>query len=237
MAIVLDSYSLYMNGVPVPVGMTYTGGKLTIGKAVPGMEIPWLVRRDSLVACKCLCIFVSWDQLNEQGLITGVPIQLPDGMYLCRCISFSWNAADLGEWDIILEEAKSSQDKLVWNNSFFWGQGGTYENDRPIVCGLHSPRYTTHIAAATQSSAIGWRPILEPLNPAPENFKPLIGTHVTLYTTKGTAIEGCVAGVSDYDLELKSPSPLPDGCAWAQRDRDIITVDKDFLPWIKEVAP
>lgn len=237
MAIVLDSYSLYIDGVPHKVESVYNGGKISLGPAVPGMEIPWLVRRDSLVACKCLCTFVSWGQLDKQGLVTGKPIQLPDGMYLCRCIKFGGNAANLGEWDTILEESESCQDKFVWNNAFFWGQESTYENNGRTVCGLNSPRFTTRIAADTQTSIIGWRPILEPLNPAPENFKPLIGTHVTLYTAKGTAIEGCVAGVSDYDLDLKSSSPLPDGCAWAQRDGDIITVDKDFLPWIKEVAP
>lgn len=245
MAIVLDSYSLYIDGVPYKVESVYNGGKISpsgkisLGPAVPGMEIPWLVRRDSLVACKCLCTFVSWDQLDEQGLVTGIPIRLEDGAYLCRCIRGGDGVANLGEWSAILAEAQSVQDKFTWKDNFFWCQETVYGRlDERVVCGYHSGKYVgSGVASDTRSVSIGFRPILEPLNPAPENFKPLIGTHITLYTAKGTAIEGCVAGVSDYDLDLKSSSPLPDGCAWAQRDGDIITVDKDFLPWIKEVAP
>lgn len=235
MAIVLDLYSLYMDGIPVPVGITYTGEKLTIGEAVPGMEIPWLVRQDSLVACNCLCIFVSWDQLNKQGLITGVPIQLPDGMYLCRCIRFSGNAANLGEWDTILEESESCQDKFVWNNAFFWGQESTYENNGRTVCGLNSPRFTTRIAADTQASIIGWRPILEPLGVRSADPNALIGRKVKVWGPSGLSVDGVLVEASDYDLVLDTPTALLNARGWSLMDGGRTILDRTRVTWLKEV--
>ena len=59
--------SIYFGGEPQVPGEEFIDGDLTFGDTVPGMELSWVKYKDLLVADRCVCDYISWEQLNELG--------------------------------------------------------------------------------------------------------------------------------------------------------------------------
>ena len=116
---------------------------------------------------------VSWDELNNAGLIFGKSYTGGSVDYTLRAPSAgSWHTGsyDLGtpqsnEWDAVLD--KNSGYIKNWNGMFSWGQD-TSSSSYSATCaerGYYSARYWYHYYATTYRAVnVGFRPVLEVLH-------------------------------------------------------------------------
>jgi len=117
---------------------------------------------------------VSWDDLNTKSLIFGKNYASGGVDYTLRAPSVGSNSTGSGEsqhdtpsnneWDRILD--KNSGYIQNWNKMYSWGQdtSSAAESDR-AVRGCSSARGWSNDNAANSSPALGFRPVLEVLNP------------------------------------------------------------------------
>ena len=79
--------SLYLNGLPmIPSSLCQSDTTISIGDTTPGRELQWVPDGDRLIADRCICFNVSWQQLNKQGLVFGTPVVIDRQQYMCRCL-------------------------------------------------------------------------------------------------------------------------------------------------------
>ena len=79
--------SLYFDGQPQEIGVPYNGKRLLFGDTVSGKEISWArLQNGLLIAGRCVCTEISWEQLHEEGFVFGAPITIDGETYLCRCL-------------------------------------------------------------------------------------------------------------------------------------------------------
>ena len=117
---------------------------------------------------------VSWDALNTAGLIFGKDYAAGGVDYTLRAPSVGSNSTGSGdsergvpqsnEWDTMLN--KDSGYIQNWNGMYSWGQdafsgGASYR----AVRGCDSARYWISVNAAYSNPSVGFRPVLEVLNP------------------------------------------------------------------------
>ena len=116
---------------------------------------------------------VSWNGLNDEGLIFGKNYASGGVDYTLRAPSVGSNATGSGdsqrgvpqsnEWDTMLN--KNSGYIKNWNGIYSWGQDTTrYNSSFRAVRGYHSARYWDR-SAANSDPLLGFRPVLEILNP------------------------------------------------------------------------
>ncbi|MGO5096420.1 S-layer homology domain-containing protein [Agathobaculum sp. LCP25S3_E8] len=157
---------------------------------------------------------VSWDELNEKGLIFGTAYTSGGVDYTLRAPSAgssddgaSGGAPASNEWDMIL--AKNSVDIKNWNNMYSWGQDTAdlvdqYDSSFRPNRGHGSARHWDCSDATIQFAVVGFRPVLEILNP--DTLGPDSLTTVTLDLNGGSigSITGTVnlAVKSDFNLAL-----------------------------------
>ena len=117
---------------------------------------------------------VSWNGLNDEGLIFGKNYASGGVDYTLRAPSVGSNATGSGdsqrgvpqsnEWDTMLN--KNSGYIKNWNGIYSWGQDTTrYNSPLRAARGYSSARYWYYINAATSSPSVGFRPVLEVPNP------------------------------------------------------------------------
>ena len=117
---------------------------------------------------------VSWDALNTAGLIFGKDYAAGGVDYTLRAPSVGSNSTGSGdsqrgvpqsnEWDTMLN--KNSGYIQNWNEMYSWGQdafsgGASYR----AVRGCDSARYWISVNAAYSNPSVGFRPVLEVMNP------------------------------------------------------------------------
>ena len=117
---------------------------------------------------------VSWNDLNTKSLIFGKNYASGGVGYTLRAPSVGsrYTGSDesqrgvpqSNEWDTMLN--KNSGYIQNWNKMYSWGQD-TYSADesRRAVRGCNSARYWNYYTAARSYSFVGFRPVLEVLNP------------------------------------------------------------------------
>ena len=117
---------------------------------------------------------VSWDDLNTKSLIFGKNYASGGVDYTLRAPSVGSNSTGSGEsqhdtpsnneWDRILD--KNSGYIQNWNKMYSWGQdtSSAAESSR-AVRGYDSARYWNDGTASDSSPGLGFRPVLEVLNP------------------------------------------------------------------------
>ena len=76
--------SLYFNDTPAAVGSKYDGQELSIGDTAPGKEISWVEVNGLLIADRCICTYISAEQLDDLGFTKGKPITI-DGRRRAGC--------------------------------------------------------------------------------------------------------------------------------------------------------
>ena len=117
---------------------------------------------------------VSWNGLNDEGLIFGKNYASGGVDYTLRAPSVGSNATGSGdsqrgvpqsnEWDTMLN--KNSGYIKNWNGIYSWGQDTTrYNSSFRAVRGFISARLWDLNNAASSISHVGFRPVLEILNP------------------------------------------------------------------------
>ena len=117
---------------------------------------------------------VSWDALNTAGLIFGKDYAAGGVDYTLRAPSVGSNSTSSGdsqrgvpqsnEWDRMLD--KDEGHIKNWSNMYSWGQdafsgGASYR----AVRGCDSARYWISVNAAYSNPRVGFRPVLEVMNP------------------------------------------------------------------------
>ena len=119
---------------------------------------------------------VSWDDLNTKSLIFGKDYASGGVDYTLRAPSVGSNFIGLGnsergvpqsnEWDAVLN--KNSGYIQNWNDMYLylWGQDTVSRNaSRRAVRGCASPRFWISCDATYSDPSVGFRPVLEVLNP------------------------------------------------------------------------
>ena len=117
---------------------------------------------------------VSWDDLNTAGLIFGKDYAAGGVGYTLRAPSCGSGFTDSGdsergtpqsnEWDAVLN--KNSGYIQNWNQMYSWGQDAYFGNaSDPAVRGYNSARTWSLDSAAFSTPNVGFRPVLEILNP------------------------------------------------------------------------
>ena len=117
---------------------------------------------------------VSWNGLNDEGLIFGKNYASGGVDYTLRAPSVGSNATGLGdsqrgvpqsnEWDTMLN--KDSGYIKNWNGIYSWGQDTTrYNSSLRAVRGYDSGRRWNDDDATDSLPLVGFRPVLEVLNP------------------------------------------------------------------------
>lgn len=117
---------------------------------------------------------ISWGDLNGAGLIFGKDYVAGGVDYTLRAPSCgSWftgsddserGTPQSNEWDAVLD--KNSGYVKNWNDIYSWGQDtSSYESWYRAVRGLDSARFWNYYYAMDSRPFIGFRPVLEVLNP------------------------------------------------------------------------
>jgi len=117
---------------------------------------------------------VSWDDLNTAGLIFGKNYASGGVDYTLRAPSVGSNSTGSGdsqrgtpqsnEWDAVLD--KNSGYIKNWNGIYSWGQDTTrYSSSYRAFRGYNSARYWFDNLATRSFLDVGFRPVLEILNP------------------------------------------------------------------------
>ena len=117
---------------------------------------------------------VSWDNLNAKGLIFGNSYAAGGVDYTLRAPSVGSNYTGSGnsergvpqsnEWDTMLN--KDSGYIQNWNAMYSWGQDTvSVDASNRAVRGCNSARYWNYYHAANSGLGVGFRPVLEVLNP------------------------------------------------------------------------
>lgn len=232
--------TMYIDDFPISPGFKYQKpNKISIGDTVSSCEIEWVeLSSGLLVADRCVCSNVSWEQLNEFGLIFGTAIQIDSKWYLCRCLKVGNARGTPNEWDSALDEAGNSDELWNWSEKFFWGQETipAYPVDRAYR-GCNLPRHRGGDSASTQNAYIGFRPALEPLDPVPLNYGPLVGAETTFVGPDSEFVSGRLTSFTDYDLVLEAASPLPDACKWGFTDGKCVILDRSSVYWLRKHRP
>lgn len=122
-----------------------------------------------LVADRCICYGLSWNQLNEKGCIFGTNLNISNIDYKCRSLTGSNgdpNIEDTSEWKKLIIDFVPSKEDSNWGITTIcqedWYNKPTGATNR----GLTSLTYLNYTDKSGSSSSVGWRPVLERV----ENF-------------------------------------------------------------------
>ena len=228
--------SLYLNGQPSELKRPSPHMDISLGDTVPGKAIHFVKWKDLWVASEIVCPSASWNDLEKNNYITGWPIRVDGVLYLCRSLKVGEESDVPNEWDSILDDLGEDDGLWHWSDGYFWGQ----ETSRHLtsfraVRGRHSARYWDSYEAAYWYVNVGFRPVLEPLPPAPLISDSLIGAGLKV-CGPNAAIIGRLVEYTDYDLVMAPNAGLclPRKCQWARRDGKRIIIDRAAIVWMKE---
>jgi len=221
--------SIYFDETPFSIGSKYTSGNLVISNTVKGKEISWISVNGLLVADHAVCVNISWDDLNKQGFIFGKKVSVDGNLYICRSLMVGNDRGIPNEWDDILNATSEDNSLWHWNKFFFWGQEiSKFNMALRALRGYNSARTWHHTSVSVRGSAVGFRPVLEPLVPDYPISDSLVGTTIKAYGSGGT-ISGVLSGFTDYDLFLFStPESTPESSLpWCcQQEDGTIIIDR-----------
>ena len=124
---------------------------------------------------------VSWNDLNTAGLLFGKDYAGGGVNYTLRAPSVGFHYSydqNVGgtprnnEWDVILDKAKQGNNDNTngyvknWQDIYSWGQDTTrYYSSRRAIRGCNSARSWNNGSATYSGPIVGFRPVLEVLNP------------------------------------------------------------------------
>ena len=228
--------SIYLDGVIQTPGFDCgDSAEISFGDTVSGQEISWVrLKSGLLIADRCVCTDISWEQLDNQGLVFGTPIQIDGQFYLCRCLKVGAEKGIPNEWDAALDEAGEANNLWHWSNVCFWGQETSgYNASYHAVRGYGSARLWLSNGTTYRTVDVGFRPALEPLS-ASCSPDTLMGKLTKAYCPGSVTIEGILVDFNDYDVVLRPSSSLPADCPWATKEDCNVIIGRDNIIWLKE---
>lgn len=209
--------SIYMEKEPVIPGTAfkYDGAEICLGNTIPGKELEWVEWNGLLVANRCACVAVSWQELNDHGYVFGWPVSIDGKPYLCRSLEVGSLSRSMNEWDSILDDLGDDDSIWHWKEQWFWGQEQSAAWTHRYARGCTSARDRCNLSERHVSDTLGFRPVLEKLSSAPMDKN--MGKQIVVYGPHNIAIEGRLVGFDDYDIALDGVAPLHADCDWAIR--------------------
>ena len=236
MAEIIKLGSIYFDDQPQEVGAPYNDEQISLGDAAPGQEISWVrLQSGLLIADRCVCTDISWEQLDEKGLVFGAPVTINGITYLCRCLRVGSNEDEPNEWDTALNEAGEDDDLWHWEDAYFWGQEiSKYDMSYRAVRGYFSARYWGDSTATDRDVGVGFRPALEYLGSEPCSPDTLLNKMARAYCQGGVTIEGCLVDFSNYDIVLKANSSVRTNRLWARKEGRNIIIRRENVVWLEE---
>lgn len=147
----------------------YNGTDFEIGDTVAGKEITWLKLGDIWVCDRNILQGVSWETLNEKGLVFGKEVEIDGDKYKLRILTGSdgnnYGEGCNNEWDRLMDEYNEDNDLLHFDNMYSWCQETDcdYSSARSVR-GYGSARNYGNLNATSTYTNLGWRPALEKLN-------------------------------------------------------------------------
>ena len=161
--------------VPFTYAGTIEAYKLTSAKATTEEYAQQNKYAHSLfVADYAVTHTISWGGLNDEGLIFGKNYASGGVDYTLRAPSVGSartgssepyrGTPQSNEWDRMLD--KDEGHIKNWSNMYSWGQDASNSQSGTVaVCGNSSARYRNVITATNSYSILGFRPVLEVMNP------------------------------------------------------------------------
>ena len=228
--------SLYLNGQPSELKRPSPHMDISLGDTVPGKAIHFVKWKDLWVASEIVCPSASWNDLEKNNYITGWPIRVDGVLYLCRSLKVGEESDVPNEWDSILDDLGEDDGLWHWSDGYFWGQETSrHLTSTRAVRGWVSARGWDDYSATRRNVSVGFRPVLEPLPPAPLISDSLIGAGLKV-CGPNAAIIGQLVEYTDYDLVMAPNAGLclPRKCQWARREGKRIIIDRTAVTWMKE---
>ena len=199
--------SLYVNDKPIDPGTEYKPDQaISFGTMTPDKAINWVPVNGLLIADRCLLARISWDDLNDQGLVFGREIQLFGFRFWARLLKVGNCEGVPNEWDSALDVVGENDDLWHWEDMFFWGQETVLTDaSSRAYRGYRSARLWSWNNSSYRYVTLGFRPALEPLATVPTTLK--LGQDV-LAIGKDGAVVGKLMDATTYDLVIQ---PNADG--------------------------
>lgn len=168
--------------MPIPNMPTYDGDIIGYGHAEDiniansvagkGYLISWIeLAPDLYIADRNLINNISWDSLNDAGLVSGNKRLLIDGEYYAlRLPSGSdgkpgeYGCGCHNEWDQMMDLCHENDELTHWLGLYSWSKEAHFENyGDHIVRGLSQARECFCHMHDLHNKWIGWRPVLQRL--------------------------------------------------------------------------
>lgn len=124
--------SVYFDDKPVSPGSPLGRHQFAIGDTRLGKEIRWVKDGSLLVADHCVCTDVSWEQLNQMGLVYGTKVIIDGKTFLCRCLTAGRSMADPNEWDTCLASMAATTTSGIGWASISGVRRSCMERDRAV---------------------------------------------------------------------------------------------------------
>lgn len=146
----------------------YNGTNFEIGDTVAGKEITWLKLGDIWVCDRNILQGISWEALNEKGLVFGKEVEIDGEKCKMRLLTGS-DGNDYGEgsdneWDRLMGEYNEDNEILHFDDMYTWCQETYYNNaSYRSMRGCDTARFCNYSTSSHASTYIGWRPVIEKL--------------------------------------------------------------------------
>lgn len=175
-----------------------------LGDTIPGKELEWIFVNGMFIAARNIKYSVSWERLNREGLVFGKKIIIDGKQYNCRLLCNDPKEGGCREWEDILCAIGTEEATWHWNGKESWVQEtskSSINEGYHAVLGHNGVPMRSYISPDTISRSIGWRPVLEPVNPIPSNIHTMIGANVVV-KSQGSTVHGKLESISTYDMLL-----------------------------------
>lgn len=237
MADIVKFGTLYLDDKPQIADIEYNGeGTLSIRSTANRNPLRWIRWRNLLISDRVVCTNISWDRLDEMGLIYGTGAIINGDRYICRSLNVSTSPGPPNEWNAAMRDVGDDNDIWHWQGNMTFGQARREMNTKTPIRGFESPWHMSYISTEVGDPHVGWRPVLEALGNPLGNLKPLLGQQVKLWGPKLEIISGTLASFDDYDIVLKEPIGALTGFHWtAENDANII-IERTSLMGIGEFS-
>lgn len=202
----------------------------------PNNKITWAYIKDGnkqlYISTKVLLTNISWNQLNEQGMIFGTSVKIDGKEYKLRVLAnYDWQVIVENKFNIVGLPIPTTEDTThvntygqldgkhneLWN---WWGIRTMCQetlDGTALNKGYSSVTGTSYYAVGASSKEVGWRPVLEYIESTPPE-KP------TIITPTGTETEPSVTDDDPVQVVTQFNNP---GGEFQWMDIEVFDIDQN----------